>query len=93
MPMVVTDVRQADNPIVLANQAFIELTGYRGEEILGRNCRFLQGEATNSEHVEAVRAAIRERREATVELLNYRRDGAAFWNELHLCPISARRVS
>jgi PAS domain S-box-containing protein len=87
MPMVVTDPRQADHPIVMANPAFLALTGYRAEEVLGRNCRLLQGADTSAAAVAQIRAAVAEEREATVELLNYRKDGAAFWNELHISPI------
>lgn len=87
MPMVVTDPRQADNPIVLANTAFLELTGYAPEEIIGQNCRFLQGAATDPAAVAKVRTGIAEEREVNVELLNYRKDGSAFWSQLHLSPI------
>jgi PAS domain S-box-containing protein len=87
MPMVVTDPRQADHPIVMANPAFLTLTGYSAEEVLGRNCRLLQGSETSAAAVAEIRAAIAQEREATVELLNYRKDGAAFWNELHISPI------
>jgi PAS domain S-box-containing protein len=87
MPMVVTDPRQPDNPIVLANQAFLELCGYEASEVLGRNCRFLQGPLTDPEAVAELRAAVAEEREHEVELLNYRRDGSPFWNQLHLSAI------
>jgi PAS domain S-box-containing protein len=87
MPMVVTDATQPDHPIVLANEAFLKLTGYSAEEVLGRNCRFLQGPATSNIAVSEIRAAIREEREASVEVLNYRKDGSAFWNQLNLSPI------
>ncbi|MBJ7412372.1 MAG: PAS domain-containing protein [Phenylobacterium sp.] len=87
MPMVVTDPRQPDNPIVLANQAFLELCGYEASEVLGRNCRFLQGPLTDTAAVAELRAAIAAQHEHEVELLNYRRDGTPFWNQLHLSPI------
>ncbi|RNJ42345.1 PAS domain S-box protein [Mesorhizobium erdmanii] len=87
MPMVVTDGTRQDHPIVLANEAFLKLTGYSAGEVLGRNCRFLQGPATSKIAVSEIRAAIREEREVGVELLNYRKDGSAFWNQLHLSPI------
>jgi len=87
MPMVVTDPRQADNPIVLANQAFLDLTGYSAAEIVGRNCRFLQGDGTSAAAVNDIRAAITEARELTIDILNYRKDGSAFWNQLHISPI------
>ncbi len=87
MPMVVSDARQSDNPIVLANQAFLDLTGYTAEEVVGRNCRFLQGEDTCPVAVAEIRTAVAQAREANVELLNYRKDGSAFWNALHISPI------
>lgn len=87
MPMVVTDARRPDYPIVLANNAFLQLTGYRGEEVLGRNCRFLQGAGTSPAAIAEIRTAIEAQRDVTVELINYRKDGSAFWNQLHLTPI------
>jgi PAS domain S-box-containing protein len=87
MPMVVTDPRQADNPIVLANQAFLNLSGYTVEEVLGKNCRFLQGERTSPTAVAQIREAAAEERPAIIELLNYRKDGTTFWNQLLLSPI------
>lgn len=87
MPMVVTDPRQLDNPIVFANTAFVELTGYELEEIVGRNCRFLQGPATSKATVARVREAIAERRDINIEILNYRKDGTSFWNELFVSPV------
>jgi PAS domain S-box-containing protein len=85
--MVVSDARQQDNPIVLANKAFLDLTGYEANEVIGRNCRFLQGEGTSAEAVDSIRKALREEREIDVEILNYRKDGSAFWNQLSLSPV------
>jgi PAS domain S-box-containing protein len=90
MPTIVTDPRRPDNPIVLANAAFLELTGYDLDEILGRNCRFLQGPATSRTSVARVRAAVQQGREISLELLNYRKDGSSFWNELHVSPVLDR---
>lgn len=87
MPMAVTDPRQPDNPIVLANQAFLDLTGYSADEVIGRNCRFLQGRDTSAQTIAEIRAAVAEQREFTLEILNYRKDGTEFWNELHVSPI------
>jgi PAS domain S-box-containing protein len=87
MPMVMTDARQPDYPIVLANTAFLELTGYASEEVLGRNCRFLQGEETSPAAVAEIRRALAEERELDVEILNYRKDGTTFWNQLNLSPV------
>ncbi|MCJ2109347.1 PAS domain-containing protein [Methylobacterium sp. E-041] len=87
MPMTVTDPRQSDNPIIFANNAFIAMSGYSREEIVGRNCRFLQGPETDREAVAQVRAAIDERREYSTEILNYRKDGSTFWNALFVSPL------
>ncbi|MBB4001239.1 PAS domain-containing protein [Aurantimonas endophytica] len=88
MPMVVSDARQPDCPIVLANRAFLALTGYSAEEVIGRNCRFLQGPDTDPSDVEAIRQGLRAGTEdLEVELLNYRKDGSAFWNQLAISPV------
>jgi PAS domain S-box-containing protein len=88
MPMVVTDPRKHDNPIVLANRAFFELTGYSAEEVIGRNCRFLQGPETSSEDLMLLREALAKPEQyADVELLNYRKDGTTFWNQLCISPV------
>jgi PAS domain S-box-containing protein len=87
MPMVVTDATRDDHPIVLANTAFLKLTGYEADDVLGRNCRFLQGPSTSAAAVAEIRAGLNEGREVSVELLNYRKDGSPFWNQLHLSPI------
>ncbi len=87
MPMLVTDPHQPDNPIVFANRAFLEMTGYEADEIIGTNCRFLQGRETDQTLVAQVRSAIEERREIAVELVNYKKDGSAFWNALFISPV------
>ncbi|WP_267358578.1 MULTISPECIES: PAS domain S-box protein [unclassified Methylobacterium] len=87
MPMIVTDPRQPDNPIIFVNNAFGRLTGYAREEIVGRNCRFLQGPETDRDDVARVREAIAARRGIEVALLNYRKDGTTFWNQLLLAPV------
>ena len=87
MPMTVTDPRQPDCPIIFANHAFLEMTGYTSEEIIGRNCRFLQGPDTDPETVDSVREAIRQRTELATEILNYRKDGSSFWNALFISPV------
>ncbi|SFL30387.1 hybrid sensor histidine kinase/response regulator [Methylobacterium pseudosasicola] len=87
MPMIVTDPRQPDNPIIFANRAFLAMTGYTPEELVGRNCRFLQGPETDRETVDQVRAAIAERREFATEILNYRKNGSTFWNALFVSPV------
>ncbi|TDW61532.1 PAS domain S-box-containing protein [Novosphingobium sp. PhB55] len=87
MPMVITDPAQHDNPIVFCNVAFQELTGYTREEILGRNCRFLQGPDTDTGSIAKVREAIENGHDIDVDLLNYRKDGSTFWNALYMSPV------
>lgn len=87
MPMLITDPRQSDNPIVFANGAFADLTGYRNEEILGRNCRFLQGPDTDRATVAELHRAVDEQRAVALDLLNYKADGTPFWNALFFGPI------
>ena len=87
MAMCVTDPHEPDNPIVAINRAFTELTGYEEEEILGRNCRFLQGADSDPDEVARIRAAVERRELGYFELLNYRKDGTPFWNALQVGPI------
>ncbi|WP_199707423.1 histidine kinase famiy protein [Teichococcus wenyumeiae] len=87
MPMILTDPNLPDNPVVFANRAFEDLTGYRQEEIVGRNCRFLQGPQTDREKVAELRDAVAEHRPISVELLNYKRDGTPFWNGVFVAPV------
>ena len=89
MPMMVSDPRQPDDPIVLANQAFLDLIGYPADEVIGRNCRFLQGPDTDPAAVQAIRDCLGAGGDCNVELLNYRKDGSAFWNALHISPLRA----
>ncbi|WP_338760118.1 histidine kinase famiy protein [Massilia sp. METH4] len=87
MPMVVTDPNQPDNPIAFVNRAFLDLTLYKEEEVLGRNCRFLQGEQTDPNTIEEIRIALREQRAVAVDVLNYKADGRPFWNGLYIGPV------
>jgi PAS domain S-box-containing protein len=87
LAMVVTNPRAPDNPIEVANQAFCNLTGYAEGEILGRNCRFLAGEQTESWVSEQLRGAIHQRRPVLVDILNYRRDGTPFRNGVMIAPV------
>ncbi len=87
MAMVITDPRQVDNPIVFANQAFQTLTGYTRDEIVGRNCRFLQGADTDPVAVRAIREAVASGESVQIDILNYRKDGSTFWNALYLSPV------
>jgi PAS domain S-box-containing protein len=87
MPMVVVDPNKEDHPIVFANQAFLEMTGYAREEVIGRNCRFLQGPETDPATRAQVREAVAARRDIATEILNYRKDGSPFWNALFMSPV------
>jgi PAS domain S-box-containing protein len=89
MPMTIVDARQADYPIIFSNDAFLEMTGYSEQEVLGRNCRFLQGPETDRRSVQVIRAALAENREMAIEILNYRKDGSTFWNALFISPVYA----
>ncbi len=87
MPMLVTDPRQPDNPIVFVNRAFLDLTLYDEQDVIGRNCRFLQGPQTDPATVAEIRAAVAEERAVALDILNYKADGTPFWNALYLGPI------
>ena len=87
MPMVITDPRQADNPMVFVNDAFCRLTGYDRREILGRNCRLLQGPQTNPDTVRRIGEAVAAVQPIETDILNQRKDGTAFWNRLLMAPV------
>ncbi|KAJ7562929.1 hypothetical protein O6H91_03G089500 [Diphasiastrum complanatum] len=88
---VITDPRLPDNPIIFASDSFLELTEYNREEVLGRNCRLLQGLDTDPATVKVIRDAIKEQRETTVQLLNYTKSGKSFWNLFHLQPMRDKK--
>jgi PAS domain S-box-containing protein len=78
---VVSDPSLPDNPIVYASEGFCRLSGYRRDEIMGRNCRFLQGPGTDQGAVDIIRKGVSEGRDISVCLLNYKADGTPFWNQ------------
>ena len=84
---IISDPRQPDNPIIDCNDAFVALTGYARADIIGRNCRFLKGPDTEPALSTLLRDAIREKRPALVEILNYRKDGTPFRNAVMVAPI------
>lgn len=86
-PAVFTDIGVPDNPIQYATPAFCAMTGYALEEVVGRNCRMLQGPGTDPEAVAAIRAALTEKLPVTLDILNYRKDGSPFWNRLRIRPV------
>jgi len=85
--IVISDPNQPDDPLVYVNPAFERTTGYAAEEVLGRNCRFLQDEDRDQPALGELRTAVREGRHCTVVLRNYRKDGTLFWNELSIYPV------
>ncbi len=85
--VIITDNQAPDQPIIYVNPAFEQLTGYSSAEVLGKNCRFLQGSAQQQPGLDLIRRAIRYQDKITAELLNYRKDGSSFWNELTLAPV------
>ena len=84
---VISDPSLQDNPIVYASDDFLKLTGYDRDQVLGRNCRFLQGTDTNQSKVEILRNAVANGEDVTVTFLNYMRDGTAFWNKLFIAAL------
>lgn len=87
LAMVVSNPRRPDNPLELVNGAFCDLTGYRENEIVGRNCRFLAGERTQEAVTEQIRAAIRQQRPVLVDIINYRCGGEPFRNGVMITPL------
>ncbi|MBP1853229.1 PAS domain-containing protein [Rhizobium halophytocola] len=87
MPMIITDPRQDDNPIIFCNAAFCELSGYTQDELYGRNCRLMQGPDTDRDAVRQIAEALRARQDISIDILNYRKDGSTFWNALYISPV------
>ena len=87
MPMIISNPRLPDNPVVFVNDSFCQLTGYAREEIVGRNCRFLQGPQTDPKTVASIRRAVAEERPIEIDICNYRRGGEPFWNRLLMAPV------
>lgn len=85
--VVIVDAAAHDFPIVDVNPAFEHLTGYASEEVLGKNCRLLQGLQTDPGAVSRIRQAIQKGEEVSVTILNYRKDGTPFWNDVHISPV------
>lgn len=84
---VISDPSLPDNPIVYASQGFLNLTGYTLDQVLGRNCRFLQGPHTDPRSVDKIRQGIEKGEDTTVVLLNYRNDGTTFWNQFFIAAL------
>ena len=89
--IIITDARQTDNPIIYFNSAFEKLTGYSKDEILNKNCRFLQGNDKDQKELDKLRKAIKNHDSCLVTLRNYKKDGTLFWNDLYITPITNKR--
>jgi diguanylate cyclase (GGDEF)-like protein/PAS domain S-box-containing protein len=87
--VVLVELSKSRQPITFVNPAFERMTGYQRAEIIGQNCRFLQGPETSKVETANLRKAIKERRHHTSRILNYRKDGSTFWNDLTISPIIA----
>jgi PAS domain S-box-containing protein len=85
--ILITDASLPDNPVIYASPAAQNITGYTPNELIGRNCRMLQGPETDPQAVERIREAVRCAAPITLEILNYRKDGTTFWNELSISPV------
>lgn len=85
--VVITDARQADNPITYVNTAFQNITGFSAQESLGKNCRFLQGLRSDPQVIERIRAALTRRQVARETLINYKKSGEPLHNELSVAPV------
>ncbi|KFZ30621.1 diguanylate cyclase [Pseudidiomarina salinarum] len=86
--VLICDANKPGFPVIYANPAFTEITGYSEEELMGKSCNLLQGEETDEETVEEIREALRNQREIRTVIRNYRKDGTPFWNELRIAPVS-----
>lgn len=85
--VVISDPSRPDMPMIYVSDEFETQTGYPPEEVLGRNCRFLQGPETDPKAVQAIRKALEAETEITIDILNYRKDGTPFWNRLRIRPL------
>lgn len=85
--IVIADARLPDAPLIYTNESFLLMTGYPREEVIGHNCRFLQGPDTDPDAVLELREAVQKGRKCQVQILNYRKDGTPFWNEVTVSPV------
>ena len=83
----IADAKRPDRPLIYVNDGFERLTGYSADEVLGLNCKFLQGDDADPDTVQEIRRALAEGVDCTVEILNHRKDGAPFWNRLSITPV------
>jgi len=87
MSVVISNPMLPDNPMIYVSDEFERQTGYPAEEAIGRNCRFLQGPDTKPDAIEAIRHALKARTSFTIDILNYKKDGAPFMNRLRIRPL------
>src|SRR5262249_27250087 len=85
--VLIADAEDTDYPIMYVNEGFEALTGYNSAEVLGRNCRFLQGPDSDAGVVSEIRESLAAGGDCHVTILNYRKDGTRFWNELRITPV------
>ncbi len=85
--ILITDCQQEDDPIIYVNKYFLEMSGYDESEILGKNCRFMQGKETDTESLKKLAMAMQKRESVTVQMINYRKNGAKFVNQLTISPV------
>ena len=85
--ILITDCQQEDDPIIYVNKYFLEMSGYDESEILGKNCRFMQGKETDTESLKKLAMAIENRESVTVQMINYRKNGEQFINEFTISPV------
>ncbi len=88
--IVITDAGKKDHPIIYCNKAFLKMTGYQKDEVIGRNCRFLQGKDRKQKGIGKIREAVKNGSSCRVELRNYKKDGTLFWNEISINPIRSK---
>ena len=81
------DAQDPEMPLVYANKAFLNMTGYALDEVMGRNCRFLQGDGTDPQVIRKLHSALGDLKRTEATLLNYRKDGTPFWNRLLIEPV------
>ena len=85
--ILITDCQQTDDPIIYVNKYFLEMSGYDESEILGKNCRFMQGKETDTESLKKLAMAMERRESVTVQMINYRKNGEQFINEFTISPV------
>ena len=85
--ILITDCQQTDDPIIYVNKYFLEMSGYDESEILGKNCRFMQGKETDTDSLKKLAIAMEKRESVTVKMINYRKNGEQFINEFTISPV------